>query len=485
MGKQSKGHAIMIALPYQGHINPYISLALKLASKGFTITFVHLEFIHQKLSKAHHNGEVEDFFFEARESGLDIRYDTIGDGFPLEFDRDRKVQEYWEVMLRDFPGRVDEFIGKMINQSQQCNVPYFLLTDTVYTWGATIAEKYKLVNISFWTEPALVFSLLYHWDLLKEMGHFPCKDKIEDITYVPGVKSINTRDLMSYLKEHESEDAVYKMLSQAFEEVKKADIILHNTVEDLESEALSALNKYQPNYAVGPINFSKNLGPNTVSKSFWSESDCTKWLESKPIGSVLYVSFGSCVPTNKQIIEEMAYGLLLSEVNFIWVVRDGILESGDSNVLPVGYEDEIKEKGLIVPWCNQIEVLSNRAVGGFLTHNGWNSTVESMWCGVPMICHPLAYDQLTNRKLVVDDWNIGINLCEGESVNRFEVAKRIKSFMSEDSVSKSYKMEADKVKEAMQKALENNGSSGRNFDRFIKDLEEKIHNKVANVENLC
>ncbi|KAL3628455.1 hypothetical protein CASFOL_027501 [Castilleja foliolosa] len=305
-------------------------------------------------------------------------------------------------------------------------------------------------------------------------------DKIEEITYVRGVKSINTRDLMSYLKEDESEDAVYKMVSQAFEEVKKADIILHNTVEDLESEAQSSLNKYRPHYAVGPINFS-----NTASKSFWSESDCTKWLESKPNGSILYVSFGSCVHTNKQIIEEMAYGLLLSEVNFIWVVRDGIVESGDANVLPVGFENEIKNKGLIVSWCDQIKVLSNRAVGGFLTHNGWNSTVESMWCGVPMICYPVAYDQHTNRKSVVDDWKIGINLCDGEFVNRFEVAERIKSFMSEGSVSKSFKMEADRVKEAMQKALESDGSSGRNFDRFVKDLEEKIRNKAANVEDLC
>ncbi|GFP83161.1 UDP-glycosyltransferase 86a1 [Phtheirospermum japonicum] len=465
----------MISLPYQGHINPYISLALKLASKGFTVTFVHLEFIHYKLSKAHHN----DFFSEARESGLDIRYATIGDGFPLEFDRERQVQEYWEVMLRDFPTRVDEFVGKMINQSGPCAaVQYFLVTDTVYSWAATIADKYKMVNVSFWTQPALVFTLLYHLDLLKEWGHFPCKDKVEDITYVPGIKSMNTRDLMSYIKEAQLGD-VNKMLSQAFEEVKKADFILHNTVEELEPDVISALNKYQPNYAVGPINFSKSLATNTVSKSLWSESDCTQWLESKSPGSVLYVSFGSCVHTSKQIIEEMAYGLLLSEVDFIWVVRDGILDSGDANVLPVVFEDEIKGKGLIVSWCNQITVLSNPAVGGFLTHNGWNSTVESMWCGVPMICYPVAFDQLTNRKLVVDDWNIGINLCDGECIERTEVAEKIKSLMGGGSISKSLRIEADRVKGTMQKALEIDGSSGRNFDRFIKDLEAKIRTKLS------
>ncbi|KAL3628449.1 hypothetical protein CASFOL_027495 [Castilleja foliolosa] len=477
----SKGHhAIMISMPYQGHINPFTNLALKLASKGFTVTFVHLDFIHHKLSKAHHNtsnSEEVDLFAEARESGLDIRYTTIGDGLPLEFDRDLHFDEYWEMLCNDFEARVDAFVAKMI-QSDPYSV-YFLVTDTIYTWPGNIADKYDLVNVSFWTQPALAFSLAYHWNLLTQRGHFPSKDKDEEINYIPGVKSINTKDLLLYLKDPDLSKIITTSAYISFERVKKADFILHNTVEELESEALSALNKYQPNYAIGPIAFSRNLAT-SVSKSLFSESDCTQWLESKSPGSVLYVSFGSLVQANKQFIEEIAYGLLLSEVNFIWVVRDGNLDSGDANVLPVGFEDDIKDKGLIVPWCNQITVLSNRAVGGFLTHNGWNSTVESMWCGVPMICYPVAFDQPTNRKLVVDDWKIGINLCDGESVNRFEVAERIKSIMS-----KSLMVEANKVKGQMRKALEVEGSSERNFDLFTKDLEAKLCAKAANMEKLC
>ncbi|GFQ03282.1 UDP-glycosyltransferase 86a1 [Phtheirospermum japonicum] len=469
MARQSKGHAIMISVPYQGHINPFTNLAIKLASKGFTVTFAHLEFVHHKLSKAQHGTK-------ARESGLDVRYATISDGLPLEFDRELHFEKYWEIILRDFPSFVDQFIGKMIESK-----PFmpFLVTDTIYVWPATIADKYNIVNVSFWTEPALVFSLLYHWDLLTEMGHSPCTDKNEEINYIPGVKSINTKDLMSYLKESDSSDISYKALSPAFQEAKKADFILHNTVEELESDILSALNKYQPNYAIGPINFYKNPATDNVNKSLWSESDCTHWLESKSTGSVLYVSFGSFIHTSKQIMEEMAYGLLLSEVNFLWAVRDGILDSGDANVLPVGFEDEIKGKGLIVPWCNQIMVLSNPAVGGFLTHNGWNSTVESMWCGVPMICYPIAYDQITNRKLVVNDWKIGISLCDGISVDRIEVAEKIKSFMSEGSISKSLRMEAGNVKVAIRKALDVDGSSEKNFDQFVEDLEAKIHAKAT------
>lgn len=161
----------MIALPYQGHITPYVNLAIKLASNGFSITFVHLEFIHHQLSSAQDSTQTEpDLFSQVRKSGLDIHYTTISDGFPLEFDRHSDY--YWHTMLRDFPARVDEFVENIIQSDPLSG--HFLVTDTMFTWPSTIAKKYNMVNVSFWTEPALVFSLCYHLELLKENGHFPC-----------------------------------------------------------------------------------------------------------------------------------------------------------------------------------------------------------------------------------------------------------------------------------------------------------------------
>ncbi|KAK4481091.1 hypothetical protein RD792_011962 [Penstemon davidsonii] len=473
-------HAIMISVPYQGHINPFVNLALKLASKGFSITFVHIEFVHHTLSKAHHNNKNEvDFFSQARESGLDIRYTTINDGFPVEFDRVIHFEEYWESILRDFPARVDEFIEKTIKSDPFS--AHFIVADTSYSWPATIAKKYNLVNVSFWTQPALVFSLIYHLDLLRENGHCPCKDNIdEEINYLPGVESLSTKDIMPYLKESESKTIVYTALSTSFQLVKNADFILHNTIQELEPTTLSSLNKKQPNYAIGPINFSKIYLTTTITKSLWSESNCENWLDSKPPNSVLYVSFGSLVQTNKQVIEEIARGLLLSEVNFVWVVRAGIVGSYDSDVLPDGFIDEVKEKGLIVPWCDQITVLSSPAVGGFLTHCGWNSVLESMWCGVPMICYPVTFDQPTNRKLVVDDWKIGVNLCDDGLtllVDRFKVAEKVRSFMCGSDENMGLKEGIKKVREVLHGAMEIGGSSEGNFDKFVDDLRGKIYAK--------
>lgn len=291
-----------------------------------------------------------------------------------------------------------------------------------------------------------------------------------EIDYVPGIKSMSAKDLMQALKDGNDRSAI--TLFKSFEEVKKADFILHNTVHELESDTLSALNNYQPTYAIGPINFSKVNS--TVSKSMKAESDCARWLDSKPPGSVLYVSFGSVVRTSKQVIEEVAHGLLLSGVNFIWVVRAGVIkDSCDADILPSGFESEVKDRGLVVPWCDQIRVLSSRAVGGFLTHCGWNSTIESVWCGVPMICYPISYDQPTNRKLVVDDWKIGISLCDGTSMDRNEVAEKISNFMS-GAASTRMRQEAEKVKNTLRNALEIDGSSNANFDRFMMDLQKKL-----------
>ncbi|KAL1549409.1 hypothetical protein AAHA92_17518 [Salvia divinorum] len=473
MGKVN-GHAIMISLPHQGHINPFIYLALKFASKGFTVTFVHLESVHHKLlSKL---GPQADLFSQARHSGLDIRYATIGDGLPLEFDRDLHFEEHWGVIMRDFPSLVDEFVGELMRSDPDFD--YFLMTDTFYPWPPAVARKYNLVNVSFWTQTALTFALPYHWHLLEQNGHFPCKDDMEEeIDYIPGVGQINTKDVMSYLKESGLASIVTKAMAAALDAVKSADLILHNTMLELEPETLSALNEHQPNYAVGPVNFSKSLHSHTVSNSLWSEADCTDWLQSKPPASVLYVSFGSFIHTTKQVIEELAHGLFLSGVDFVWVIRPGILSCGNTDVLPEGFGDMIEGKGLVVPWCNQMRVLSNPAVGGFLSHCGWNSTLESMWCGVSMICYPIAYDQTANRKLVIEKWKFGVNLCDGESLDRVEIAEKIKGFMSGAS-SDSLRQEASKLKVAMEKALEINGSSDRTFDQFVEDLKVKMDAKA-------
>ncbi|KAF3640737.1 UDP-glycosyltransferase 86A1 [Capsicum annuum] len=470
----SKPHAIMIPYPYQGHITPFVYLAIKLASHGFTITFVNTHYIHSKISNSNKNKD--DLFANARKSGLDIRYTTVNDGFPLQFDRSLNHDQFVEGLLHVFSAHFDVLVGDLV----KCDPPVnCLIADTFYVWPAMIAEKYNLVYVSLWTEPALVFNLYYHMDLLKKNGHFASQDNRKDtIDYIPGVEAIEPRDLMSYLQATDIWTVVHRVIYKAFTDIKKADIIICNTVQELECDTLSALNKNQPTYAIGPIFPSGNLTKAPFSLSLWSESDCSQWLNSKPNSSVLYVSFGSYAHTSKEDLLEIAHGLQLSGVNFIWVLRPDIVSSDETDFLPVGFEESIKDRGLIVPWCKQIEVISHPATGGFLTHCGWNSTLESIWCGIPLICYPLLTDQFTNRKLVVNDWKIGINLCDKERVTHEEVAEKVSHFMCGNST-QVLRNAVKEVRKTLENALEKDGSSEKNFHKFMEDIKVNARKRAG------
>ncbi|EPS68563.1 hypothetical protein M569_06205, partial [Genlisea aurea] len=463
-----KLHAIVFSPPYQGHINPIVNLALKLASKGITTTFVNFRHVHHHQTHAAAAADDHDPFSRARASGLDVRYATMSDGFPLEFDRRLRLDEYLtRLYLHELPARADELVGRI---AAEFGAPWinFLVADTAFFPVVDVARKFGIVAVSFWPQPALVFSLMYHLELLKANPHFPFKDEAEEeITFIPGISSINTKDLMQNLKESGARGVIPDIVSKAFEEVKKADFVLHNTVEEVEPEILAALNRRQPNYAVGPVNFfeqSPTISP--VSKSLLPEIDCTDWLKSKPPGRVLYVSFGSFVDGSTELVVEIAHGLLLSGVHFVWSLRPGFVrDDGDADP----FSGELNERGLVIPWCNQIKVLSDPAVGGFLTHNGWNSTVESVWCGVPMICYPVYFDQLPNRKLVVEEWKVGLNLSDGKSVDRMQVAEKIRTlFSSSNAEASSIRRRASQLKNTFRDAV--GGSSERNFNRFVQDL---------------
>lgn len=462
----------MIPYPYQGHINPFVSLAIKLASYGFTITFVNTQSVQRRISLA---ANCADIFAGARDSGLDIRYATVSDGFPLGFDRSVNHDQFVEGLIHVFSAHVDELLGNLTESDPPVTC---LIADTFYVWASDIASKYNLVCVSFWTEPALVLSLYYHLDLLKKNGHFGSQGRRKDvIDYIPGVGTINPTDLMSYLQADDIWTVVHRVIYRAFEDVKRADVIICNTVQELEFNTLSALHRKQPTYAIGPI--VSGFAKQTVATSLWSESDCTPWLNSKPNGSVLYVSFGSHAnTTSKQDIWEIARGLLMSGVNFVWVIRPDVVSSDDDNFLPVGFENSIEGRGLIVQWCSQIKVISHPAIGGFMSHCGWNSVLEGLWCRVPLLCFPLFTDQFTNRKLVVNDWKIGINLCDRPSITREEVEEKIKYLMS-GKTSEELRNAIKEVSTKLGNALTSDGSSERNFRVFIEDIKAQIKKKAV------
>ena len=166
-------HALLFAYPLQGHVIPAVHLAINLASRGFTITFVNSQSIHHQTSKANSScGGEEDIFTTARGSGLDIRYATVSDGLPVEHKRFSNLDQFMAAMLHVQSAHVEELVSKVV----RCSVPPVtcLIADSFFVWPSAIAKKFGLPYVSFWTEPALVFTLYYHTDLLTKNGHFAC-----------------------------------------------------------------------------------------------------------------------------------------------------------------------------------------------------------------------------------------------------------------------------------------------------------------------
>ncbi|KAK9920960.1 hypothetical protein M0R45_029494 [Rubus argutus] len=176
----SKPHAMILPFLLQGHVNPAVQLAIQL-----TVTFVNTQAVHHQIVESQSpNTTIEDvnIFDELRKSSLDIRYETISDGFPVRFDRSLNLDQFREA-------------------------------------------------------------LYYHLNLLRENGHFASdgNHRQDAIHYVPGVKAIKPIDLTSYLQATEVTSTIHKIICKAFDEVKRADFILCNTIQELESETISAL----------------------------------------------------------------------------------------------------------------------------------------------------------------------------------------------------------------------------------------------------
>ncbi|CAM8982796.1 unnamed protein product [Rhodiola kirilowii] len=472
-------HAVLLAYPLQGHVIPQVHLAVNLAKRGFTITFINTHFIHHNtINSSSSSSQHDDIFSSVRESdNLDIRYIVISDGLPLTFDRSLNHDQYMAALLHVFSAHVHEALHKIINDDTNQPPVSILIADTFFVFPATLAKKFNLLYVSFWTEPALVFSLYYHLDLLTQNFHFACNDVRDDaIDYIPGVKSIEPKDMPSYLQESDTTTVCHQIIFKAFQEAREADFILCNTVQEMEPDTITGLQSKKPFYSIGPIFPS---GSTKVATSLWSESDCSRWLDSKPPGSVLYVSFGSYAHLKKKDLIEVAHGLLLSEVNFLWVLRPDIVSSEDTHPLPDGFEPQASDRGLVVQWCCQTKVLTHSAVGGFLTHCGWNSITESIWNGVSMLCFPLLTDQFTNRKLVVDDLKIGMNLVDRRCVGREHVCEKIKWFMEESS-GEVYRKNVGEWSKVMKGVWSSGGSSDTNMNQFVSDIKARIRDGSRN-----
>ncbi|KAK1666913.1 hypothetical protein QYE76_055072 [Lolium multiflorum] len=245
-------------------------------------------------------------------------------------------------------------------------------------------------------------------------------------------------------------------------------------------------------WLVGPVALaSKDKAGRGTSAPSPDADTCIRWLDTKQPGSVVYVSFGSMTSFSPAELHELARGLDLSGKNFVWVVgRAGIPDS--SEWMPEGFAELMArgDRGFMVRgWAPQMLILNHPALGGFVTHCGWNSTLEAVSAGVPMVTWPRYADQFYNEKLVVEVLKVGVSIGAKDYASSVEaheviagevVAESIGRLMGGSEEGVAIRMKAKDLGAEARRAVENGGSSYNDVGRLIDELmARRSHAKVG------
>ncbi|GLT35878.1 hypothetical protein SLA2020_102940 [Shorea laevis] len=307
---------------------------------------------------------------------------------------------------------------------------------------------------------------------------------------IPGIPPIPSSDMPKPLLERD--DEIYKFVLDFATILPKSAGIIVNTFEALEPRPLKAIRDGQcvPDSPTAPIHYIGPLIATSDRSGGGSTGDsipeCLTWLDSQPSKSVVFLCFGSLGLFTVEQLKEIAIGLERSGQRFLWVVRNPpaenqsvaikALSDPDLNLLlPEGFLDRTKQRGLVVKsWAPQIAVLNHYSVGGFVTHCGWNSILESVCAGVPMVAWPLYAEQRFNRVLLVEEIKIALPMVESENgfVNSAEVEKRVRELMELEQ-GKSIREQTTAMKHAAMAALSEGGSSYVALDQLIESWKHK------------
>ncbi|KAK2388602.1 linamarin synthase [Trifolium repens] len=270
-------------------------------------------------------------------------------------------------------------------------------------------------------------------------------------------------------------DIMFDFLGSEAKNCSRSSTIIINTFEELEDEALNFLRVKNPNiFTIGPLQLlgrhfpEKETGFKASGSSLWkNDPECIKWLNNWKPRSVLYINYGSIAVMTKYHLNEFAWGIANSKLPFLWIMRPDIVIGEEASNLPQEFLDEVKDRGYITSWCSQDQVLAHSSVGGFLTHCGWNSTLEAISSCVPTICWPFFADQQTNCRYLCNTWEIGLEI--NYDVKRDEITKLVMKLM-EGEKGKEMRQKSLEWKKKALKATDLGGSSYNNFHKLIKEV---------------
>ncbi|KAF8380091.1 hypothetical protein HHK36_027561 [Tetracentron sinense] len=351
-----------------------------------------------------------------------------------------------------------------------------LVVDLFGTDAFDVAKEFDVSPYIFFPSTAMGLSVFLHLQKLDEEVSCEYRD-LPELVKIPGCVPIHGRDLLDPVQDRKNE--AYRWLLHHGKRYSLAEGIMVNSFMELEAGAIKALMEEEsgkpPVYPIGPL-------IQTGSTSGADGSGCLRWLDSQPRGSVLFVSFGSGGTLSHEQLNELASGLEMSEQRFLWVVRSPHEKAANAtyfsaesikdpfDFLPEGFLERTKGLGLVVPsWAPQIQVLSHGSTGGFLTHCGWNSVLESVVHGMPLIAWPLYAEQKMNAVMLTEELKVALRpkVNENGLVGREEITKVVKGLM-EGEEGKKLRNRMRDLKDASAEVLSENGSSTKSLSDVVQ-----------------
>ena len=477
-------HFVLVPLLAQGHMIPMIDMARILAGRGVIVTLV---------TTPHNASRFEHTISRAAQSGLPIHLLQIPFpcqqvGLPLGCDNLDALPS--RNLLRKFYKALDMMQEPLEQYLQNhASPPSCIISDKWLPWTFITAQKFNIPRLVF--HGMSCFSLLSSYNIKLHNSHLSCTSDSESFV-IPGLPQkieitkaqlpgafVAMPDLDDFRdRMWEAEMSAYGVVVNSFEELE------HGCAKEYEK----VMNKRV--WCIGPVSLCNKDGLDMFergNKSSIEEKECLEWLNSREPRSVIYVCLGSlCRLVPSQLIE-LGLGLEASNQPFIWVVKTAGEDFTQLNkwLKDEKFEERISGRGLVIKgWAPQTLILSHPAIGGFLTHCGWNSTVEGVCSGVPMITWPLFAEQFLNEKLIVEVLKIGVPIGvevpvrwgdeekAGVVVKKARIIEAIEMCMvggEEDMKRRNRAIELGKMARS---AVEQEGSSHFNISCLIQDIME-------------
>ncbi|KAK3195842.1 hypothetical protein Dsin_027152 [Dipteronia sinensis] len=422
---------------------------------------------------------------------------TIQRSYDLGIDMDLKIINfpYAEAGLPEGCENVDAFTNSDPTTSMEMTLKFFkatamlqepleqllrefkpdcLVADMFFPWATDVAAKFGI--------PRLVFHGFNFFSLCTSAciaTYEPHKQVSSDselfvVPDLPGDIKLTRNQLPDFMKSNGETDFTKMLDLKSFGVVVNSFYELEPAYADYYRNVLG-----KRAWHIGPLSLSNEDKASRGKRASIDENECLKWLNSKKPNSVVYICFGSVANFNSDQLMEIAVGLEASGQDFIWVVRkEKKDEETNEDWLPEGFENRIEGKGLIIRgWAPQVLILEHEAVGGFVTHCGWNSTLEGIsTAGVPMVTWPMFAEQFYNEKLVTEVLKIGVSVgvkqwarLVGDFVKREAIEKAVKEIMVGDRAGEM-RSRAKGLGEMARRAVEKEGSSHSDLNALIEEL---------------